>query len=97
MVLADCQTVVPDLDMTRGPDSSISCIPMFAAGTVVIFQNLINQLDLEDQSGTVESYDVGTTRFAVRIHSSGKRARVLVRFGFCHDAVRAVRFGRFGV
>ena len=77
--LRTVQTVVPDLDMTRGPDLSSSCIPMFAAGTVVIFQNLIKRLDLEDQSGTVESYDAGTARYAVRIHSSGERARVLER------------------
>ena len=46
----------------------------------MIFQNLIKRLDLEDQVGTVESYDVGTTRYAVRIHSSGERARVLERY-----------------
>ena len=32
---------------------------------------------LEDQTGTVEPYDVETLRYAVRIHSSGERARVL--------------------
>ena len=69
----------PSRKQARGPHPSTFCSPLFAAGTVVIFQNLIKRLDLEDQVGTVESYDVRTTRYAVRIHSSGERARVLER------------------
>ena len=69
----------PSPKQARGPHPSTFCSPLFAAGTVVIFQNLIKRLDLEDQVGTVESYDVRTTRYAVRIHSSGERARVLER------------------
>ena len=42
-------------------------------------KNVIKRPDFEDQTGTVESYDIGTLRYAVRIHSSGERARVLER------------------
>ena len=71
----------------RSPDPSTSCCPLFAVGTVVIFQNLIKRLDLEEQVGTVESYDVGTMRYAVRIHCTGARVRVLER---CLRNVQAV-------
>ena len=42
-------------------------------------KNVIKRPDFEDQTGTVESYDAGAMRYAVRVRSSGERTRVLER------------------
>ena len=62
-----------DLPAAPGADSCL------AVGTAVAFSSLISRAELEGLTGTVISFDAGSSRYAVKVDSTGECVRVLLK------------------
>ena len=59
--------------------ASIADLLDFAVGSAVVFTGLVSRPDLVDKGGTVISFDMGASRYAVRVLDTGESVKVLAK------------------
>ena len=65
---------------TACPSTACIADPLdFAVGSAVVFTGLVSRADLVGKGGTVISFDMAASRFAIKVNDTGESVKVLAR------------------